>query len=285
MIAPTPYVRDPTLSVSPLTYLRARVCLSTAIVLQVYILTGIPAFFLRFGGARADDRRRRIYASSAAIVRVILLWVAILYTPSTHVRAIAAIAGAAVYLAEIVFTVVRKSMARSRNNGKPLVLTASDQFLYVGAHVSIINFVSGMCINHMKNIKLQRYITTFANVSIISILYVGYRFMEPYARAWMCYPKHERWPSRLNRGMCPQWEQYYTAPGHENSNAGDVNLICSEVRFGSNGFSEACTTLTIDTSMPVWWHMVSTIFVAVFTLTLSLSGIRFREIMRLESKS
>jgi len=218
------------------------------------------------------EKRHKKWATAFAIPRVAAIWIALLYTPSASIRTTFALIAAGFYAVEIMFTIVRNVKAPG-NTLEP----ASSKFLFYGAHFSIINFALDMGSNGIKTMRIQHSFTIIINMLVVLIIAIGLMLVDPYERAWKCYPPYKRSVWDFDRGMCPQWEQYYGPYIHRSaSNSGDINLVCRDFSMGPK-YNAACTTGEIDASLPIFWHLASLIASISFTLSFSLVRTKIRE--------
>ena len=212
-------------------------------------------------------------AVALAVVRVASLWIAILHRPATI---IALIVAAAIYFVEIVLTYVRKALQKSKRG-----FSVSDTALFYGAHISVINFALDRCSARINTMTLQHIVIIVINVSVIFIIYIGLDLVDPIQRAWMCYPKHHHTPKLLNRGMCPQWENFYGEVSYRSSsNSGNENLICRDEAI-TKVPNRACITGEIQASLPVFWHIASMLLTVSFTFSLTMVRYKIKEIQYL----
>jgi len=225
---------------------------------QVYILFGVPYLALDFRGAE------RLFVGILSLVRTVLLWIALLYTSSSRVRIACGIAGAAVHVVFALYLVwhIERDPARFSFGSKGTV------GLFYGAHVSVVNFLLDVCGASIPTMRLGHVVMLAANVVCGAILAVGLLFVDSWRRGWGCYCASARgMPSRLDRGLCPQWTDFHDFDGcgeDSTANTGSQNLICRDLSFaGPKCQSSACGTGEIDTGLPRYWHLSSTILASL----------------------
>lgn len=207
-----------------------------------------------------------------AVLRVSALWISITLQSA---RLIAALAAAGIYVIEYVFTRIRH-----RKYHKPGHFLTRQKVLYYGAHVSVINFALAICSSGIPTMRVQRALFILANLSATIILYVGYTFIDPWQRAWGCYPSSERSINKLEFGMCKEIyeKEHKQTPCFSDSNRGHENLACIHFSDTSGG----CDNGDPDTSLPALWHVANLVLSLSFTLAMSLVRFKIREIEILE---
>jgi len=226
---------------------------------QVYALTGVPFLALGFRGGE------RLFCGGLGLVRSVLLWVALLYTSSTRVRIVCGAVGGVLHVVLCLYVAwhVDRDPSRFGFGAKGTV------GLFYGAHASVVNFVLDVCGASIPSMRLGHFVMLGANVACGLLLVVGVLFVDPWRRGWGCYCRSALGrPSRLDRGLCPMWTDFHDFPGcgdDSTSNDGSANLVCRDLSFASSKcHNSACGTGEVDTGLPRYWHLSSTILASLW---------------------